>query len=238
VLATDGTMRWRGEAVAKLVGGDKVLAPRLIILADEQPQRAANSSGAGPAEPVAARHLDQHPARVGAGARGAGGARPALARGIAFQLAENARHHAAAAKVADEVKGSSTRSARQALRKLGVKFGAYHIYVPASLKPAPRELALILYTLKHGGVRQKGVAELPRIVPRAAPPSRRSGDRAPGLYASSASRSPGARAVRVDILERLADIIRPLIASNPATHQGSRSRPAPPKATASASPSR
>ena len=33
-------------------------------------------------------------------------------------------------------------------------------------------------------------------------------------------RLAGKRAVRVDILERLADIIRPLIALDPKTHQG------------------
>ena len=53
---------------------------------------------------------------------------------------------------------------RAKLRKLGVKFGAYHIYVPLALKPAPRELALILYALKNGGVRQPGVSELPHTV--------------------------------------------------------------------------
>ncbi|WP_439603522.1 hypothetical protein, partial [Devosia sp.] len=50
------------------------------------------------------------------------------------------------------------------MRKLGIKFGAYHIYLPLSLKPAPRELALILFALKHGGVRQPGVTDIPHIV--------------------------------------------------------------------------
>jgi ATP-dependent RNA helicase SUPV3L1/SUV3 len=35
ILSNDGTIRWHGEAVAKLVGGDKVLAPRVRILSDE-----------------------------------------------------------------------------------------------------------------------------------------------------------------------------------------------------------
>jgi ATP-dependent RNA helicase SUPV3L1/SUV3 len=74
------------------------------------------------------------------------------ARGIAFRLYENLGILPRSA-VADEVKGLD-QDVRGKLRKLGVKFGAYHIYVPQSLKPAPRELALILYALKHGGVRQ------------------------------------------------------------------------------------
>src|SRR5690606_31739456 len=42
----------------------------------------------------------------------------------------------------------------------------------------------------------------------------------PKLYEIAGFKVAGKRAVRVDILERLADIIRPLIALNPATHQG------------------
>ena len=35
VLATDGYVRWRGEVIANLAEGDTLLAPRLIVLADE-----------------------------------------------------------------------------------------------------------------------------------------------------------------------------------------------------------
>ena len=50
------------------------------------------------------------------------------------------------------------------------------------------------------------------------------GDCPPGtqleLFDTAGFKVAGRRAVRVDILERLADIIRPLIALNPVTHQG------------------
>ena len=51
-------------------------------------------------------------------------------------------------KIADDVKALD-QPARASLRKYGVRFGAYHIYVPALLKPAPRALATQLYALKH-----------------------------------------------------------------------------------------
>ena len=41
VLASDGTLRWTGAAVAKLVAGDDVLRPRLRLIADEQLTGAA-----------------------------------------------------------------------------------------------------------------------------------------------------------------------------------------------------
>jgi ATP-dependent RNA helicase SUPV3L1/SUV3 len=121
--------------------------------------------------------------------------------------------------VAEEVKGLD-QDVRGKLRKLGVKFGAYHIYVPQSLKPAPRELALILYALKHGGVRQPGVTELPQIVLSGRTSFLIDPEVNTKLYEVAGFKVAGRRAVRVDILERLADIIRPLIALDARHHQG------------------
>ena len=216
VLATDGYLRWRGQVIANLAEGDTVFAPRLIILADE--------SLSGPElERVQdrlnlwLRHLIntqlesvlalEAPADL-----------EGTARGIAYRLYENLGILPRAA-VAEEVKGLD-QDVRGKLRKLGVKFGAYHIYVPQSLKPAPRELALILHALKHGGVRQPGVAELPQIVLSGRTSFLIDPEVSPRLYELAGFKVAGRRAVRVDILERLADIIRPLIALNPVTHQG------------------
>jgi ATP-dependent RNA helicase SUPV3L1/SUV3 len=216
VLATDGYVRWRGQVVANLAEGDTLFAPRLIILADE--------SLSGPdLERVQdrlnlwLRHLIntqlesvlslEAPADL-----------EGTARGIAFQLYENLGILQRSA-VSEEVKGLD-QDVRGKLRKLGVKFGAYHLYVPLSLKPAPRELALILYALKHGGVRQPGISELPQIVLSGRTSFLIDPEVNPKLYELAGFKVAGRRAVRVDILERLADIIRPLIALNPVTHQG------------------
>ena len=109
---------------------------------------------------------------------------------------------------------------RAKLRKLGVKFGAYHIYVPLALKPAPRELALILYALKNGGLRQPGVSELPHTVLSGRTSFQIDPEISTKLYEVAGFKVAGKRAVRVDILERLADIIRPLIALDARRHQG------------------
>jgi ATP-dependent RNA helicase SUPV3L1/SUV3 len=98
------------------------------------------------------------------------------------------------------------------MRALGVRFGAYHIYVPALLKPAPSALLATLWALKNGGVDQPGLSDLAGLaasgrtslpVDNAIP--------AP-LYRIVGYSIAGSRAVRIDILERLADLIRPLIA--------------------------
>ncbi len=105
------------------------------------------------------------------------------------------------------------------MRKHGIKFGAYHIYLPQSLKPAPRELAIILFALKHGGIRQAGVSELPQIVLSGRTSFLIDPEVDARLYEVAGFKVAGKRAVRIDILERLADIIRPLIAFDPKKSQ-------------------
>src|SRR5690606_34006833 len=204
------------EVVANLVEGETLLAPRLIVLADE--------SLTGPA-------LERVQERLALWLRHGINtvlepivalAEPAdlegAARGIAFQLSENLGLLPRSA-VAEEVKGLD-QDVRGKMRKLGGKFGAYHTYVPLSLTPAPRELALILYALKHGGVRQPGVAELPQIVLSGRTSFLIDPEVDQRLYEVAGFKVAGRRAVRVDILERLADIIRPLIAFDPQRQQG------------------
>ena len=216
VLSTDGQLRWRGEVVASLAEGDSLFAPRLIVLADE--------SLTGPdLERVQDRinlwlrhHINtvlepvlqlEAPADL-----------EGAARGLAYRLYENLGLMPRQA-VSEEVKGLD-QDVRAKMRKLGIKFGAYHIYVPLALKPAPRELALILYGLKHGGVRQPGVSELPHTVLSGRTSFQIDPEVATKLYEVAGFKVAGRRAVRVDILERLADIIRPLIALDAKTHQG------------------
>jgi len=216
VLATDGYVRWRGQVVANLLEGEQIFTPRLLILADE--------SLTGPdLEKVQdrlnlwLRHLINTQLETVL-ALEAPADLEGSARGLAYRLYENLGILPRNA-VSEEVK-SLDQDVRGKLRKLGVKFGAYHIYVPQSLKPAPRELALILYALKHGGVRQPGVSELPHIVLSGRTSFLIDPEVNTKLYELAGFKVAGRRAVRVDILERLADIIRPLIALNPVTHQG------------------
>ena len=209
-------LRWKGGVVAEIVEGDDILAPRVLVLADES-LTGADLEKVQERLSLWLRHLintqlDQiitlkSPPEL-----------EGTARGIAFQLAE---HLGILPRqmVANDVKGLD-QDVRGRMRKLGIKFGAYHIYVPMSLKPAPRELALILHALKNGGVRQPGVSELPPIILSGRTSFETDPEVAPRLYEIAGFKLAGKRAVRVDILERLADLIRPLITLNPDTVQG------------------
>ncbi len=156
VLAQDGILRWKGEPVAKLAEGEKVLEPRLRVIADDSLAAAAREQ----VEQRLTLWIRAHVAKY-LGPLLALEAAPeltGLARGVAFQLAE-ALGVLDRGKVGEDIK-QLDQEARGALRKHGVRFGAYHVYLPLLLKPAPRALATQLWALKHGGLEQGGRDEI------------------------------------------------------------------------------
>ena len=209
VLASDGMLRWRGEVVARIADGDSVLKPRLILLADD-------ALAAGPRERVQAR-IDLWLAnRIETLLKplvdlGASETLSPTARGIAFRLVENLGV-IDRTEISEEVR-SLDQESRAGMRALGVRFGAHHIYVPSLLKPGPAALLAVLWSVKHGSSDQ--AAELVQL----AASGRTSFKVDPAipreLYRVVGYRAAGNMAVRVDILERLADCIRPLIAWRP-----------------------
>ncbi|MET3353894.1 UNVERIFIED_ORG: ATP-dependent RNA helicase SUPV3L1/SUV3 [Xanthobacter viscosus] len=211
VLTFDGTVRWTGEAVAKLIPGDEVLKPRFKIIADEHLTGPVRDQ----VEARIALWLSAHIEKLLGALTKLGTAEDitGIARGIAFQIVESLGV-LERARVAEEVKGLD-QAARATLRGYGVRFGAHHIYLPALLKPAPRSLAAELYALKHGGLAQKGLDELPHLAASGRTSIPVDHEIQKGLYRAVGFRVCGERAVRVDILERLADLIRPALAWRP-----------------------
>ena len=208
VLASDGTLRWTGAPVGKLVAGDEVLRPRVRVIADEHLTGAPRDAVEARLDAFAKSHIDKllgPLAQLAAAADVTG-----IARGVAYQLVE-ALGVLDRQRVAEEVKGLD-QPARATLRKYGVRFGAYHIYLPNQLKPAPRTLAAQLWALKNEAALTKGLDDLLHLAGsgRTSIPVDREIDA--GLYRTAGYRACGERAVRVDILERLADLIRPALA--------------------------
>jgi ATP-dependent RNA helicase SUPV3L1/SUV3 len=217
VLANDGVIRWLGEPVGRIAAGDHILKPRAKIIADE--------SLTGPLLEMVQTRLDlwqgQHVKKyLGAlDELEAGDGLEGVARGIAFQIGESLGV-LERSRVAEEMK-TLPQEARGALRKLGVRFGAYHLYLPALLKPAPRALAAQLWALKHGGLEVvKGIDEVAHLASSGRTSFAADPQVNRGLYRAAGFRVCGERAVRVDILERLADLIRPAIAYRPGVTAG------------------
>jgi len=205
VLANDGTIRWLGDPIAKLVAGEEALKPRAVVLADD----ALSAEGREAAQQRVALWLVAHvrkalgplfllaePESVPEGVRD-------LAVKLSESLGVLERE-----RVKAQVKALD-QNARGALRKIGVRFGAFYIYVPALLKPASRTLCTQLWALRRADAEKEAVAE--RLLHFASsgrtsfavePPA--SGE----VYRVAGFRLCGDRAVRVDIVERLTDLIR------------------------------
>ena len=206
-LGSDGFVRWLGEPVARLAASENALRPRLILLADEQLSGNAREHVAARLERFVNHHIatvlkpldDLTRAEDLAG----------LAKGLAFQLVE---HYGILFRrdVAEEVK-ELDQEARSSLRRLGVRFGAYHVFMPALLKPAPGELITLLWAVQNDGLDKPGYGAMVGMLAagRTAVVTDPTYERI--FYKLAGFRFLGKRAVRIDILERLADLIRPAL---------------------------
>ncbi len=208
VLASDGALRWTGAAVGKLIAGEEVLRPRARVIADEHLTGAARDAVEARLDAFVKSHIEKllGPLSQLSAAADING----IARGVAYQLVE-ALGVLDRQRVAEEVKGLD-QPARATLRKYGVRFGAYHIYLPNLLKPAPRTLAAQLWALKNESAQIKSLDDLLHLAGSGRTSIPIDKDIDAGLYRTAGYRACGERAVRVDILERLADLIRPALA--------------------------
>ncbi|SEB52424.1 ATP-dependent RNA helicase SUPV3L1/SUV3 [Nitratireductor aquibiodomus] len=212
-LDSDGLLRWLGQPIATLVAGEDALKPRIVLLADEQLTGPARDKVAARAERFVTYQVESllKPLVDLRDTESLSG----MARGIAFQLAENFgvlnRR-----TVAEDVRALD-QDARASLRRLGVRFGAYHIFVPALIKPAPAGLLSLLWALKNDAKDKPGYGDV--VTALAAGRTSIVTDPAfeKAFYGLAGYRNLGRRAVRVDILERLADLIRPALSWKPGT---------------------
>ncbi|MGJ8589547.1 MAG: helicase-related protein [Yoonia sp.] len=193
-----GGLMWGNQAVGKLVKGDDPFKPSVVAFVDEEagPDVAAKVQRrlqhfidrkiAAGFEPIIALKNDE--ALTGA------------AKGFAYRMAEGFGI-IPRGEVADEVKALD-QDARGALRKHGVRFGQFTIFLPLLLKPAATRLRLVLWSLS------KGLGEFPESPPPGLVTVPAAQDAAPGYYAMAGYRAAGERAIRIDMLERLADMLR------------------------------
>ncbi|MFD1302435.1 helicase-related protein, partial [Methylobacterium marchantiae] len=216
VLSHDGIIRWTGDPVAKLTPGDKLFEPHVRLLADEQLTGPARDK----VETRLVAWLKAYVVRllgplieIETAADLVG-----LAKGIGYQVVESLGV-LERSKVMHEMR-TLDQEGRGALRRHGVRFGAYHIFLPALLKPAPRTLAAQLWALKNGGLDQRGLDEIAHLAGSGRTSIKVDPEIAKGLYRAAGFRVCGERAVRVDILERLADLIRPAVTYVPGTTPG------------------
>ena len=193
-----GGLMWGDAAVGRLVKGAGALKPTVAAFVDEDApteiadkvarrlQHFLDRKVAALFDPLIAMQKDE--------------SLDGLARGFAFQLVESMgilpRN-----KVARDVK-ELDQTARSNLRKHGVRFGQYTIFMPAMLKPAPTRLRLVLWALwqnldEFPDSPPPGLVTIPHLpaIPN-------------DVYILAGYHPAGERAIRIDMLERLADLLR------------------------------
>ncbi len=222
-LSPTGRIVWQGSEIGRLEPGETALKPRVLILADEHLIPPNRERVAKRLDAWFATHLDSKlkPLMALSEASDLSG----LSRGLAFRLTENLgvlRRDTASAEIK-----ALDQTARGQLRKYGVRFGAFNLYFPALLKPASAELLLLLWALHGGeehGVDANDLPERPQQGLTSVPADSAIPEpywRAAGFHVA------GTRAVRIDMLERLSDLIRVRVSWKP-TEGGEA---APPGAT-------
>jgi ATP-dependent RNA helicase SUPV3L1/SUV3 len=193
-----GGLMWGEHAVGKLVAGSDPLKPRAEAFVEEE-------AGAEIVEKVSRRLQHFIDRKINTLfepliALSKDEALQGLARGFAFRMVE-ALGVIPRDAVAGEVK-ELDQDARGALRKHGIRFGQFTIFMPLLLKPAPTRLRLVLWSLA------RDLSEFPESPPPGLVTVPVAQGMPDGYHAMAGYRPAGDRAIRIDMLERLADMLR------------------------------
>ena len=214
-LSDDGTIAWRGDAVARLIAGRHMLTPEIELLPSdflETEHQAAlrrrlvqwlSDQLAGDLAPLLAVRAACEQPDV-----------PGPLRGIMFQLTEGlgaASRAAVAAQVA-ALDGAS----RKQLARFGVRLGVLHLFLPGLFTKRAIRRRAMLWRVHHGGA---ALPDLPRALLAGKPVVRlaREGTLPAGLARALSYVALGPRALRLDQAERLAAEARKLARHGPFT---------------------
>ncbi len=199
-VTEQGGLMWGEYAVGKLVAGSDALSPSVEAFVDEDAapeigEKIRRRLGHWIDRRIAAQFAPLIALRDDEALSG-------MARGIGFRLVE-ALGVLPRGDIAKDVK-ELDQAQRGGLRKHGVRFGQYTVFQPLMLKPAPTRLRLVLWSLKEGFDEfpespPPGLVTVPAV--QGAPH---------GYYSRAGYRLAGDRAIRIDMLERLADMVRGL----------------------------
>ena len=193
-----GGLMWGENALGKFLAGESPLKPTLRVFVEENVsieiqqkverrlQHFIDRKIATLFEPLLALERDDQLS--------------GLARGFAFTLVEN--FGLVPRESVSETVKSLDQDARATLRKHGVRFGQHTIFMPLLLKPAPTRLRLVLWSLTNN------IDEFPTAPPPGLVTVPTESLALSGVDTMSGYRNAGDRAIRVDMLERLADLLR------------------------------
>jgi len=212
---TRSTITWRGIAIARIVRGPEILAPKAVVTPTPLLQGDQLAQVQNRVDRWLTNHLGETLAPLLALKEAVNGAKDAagkdmidgMARGIAFQMLEKLGT-IPRRMIARDFR-SVTSEGRFQMKQLGIWLGAASLYIPALLKPAPAQLRLFLWALFNDrehlpNIPPAGLCTI-AIDPVAPQP----------FYEVSGYRIVGRNAVRLDMLERLANAARDISLKGP-----------------------
>ncbi|WP_138469487.1 helicase-related protein [Poseidonocella sp. HB161398] len=193
-----GGLMWGEHAVGKLAVGAETLKPQVKAFVDEE-------AGAEVAQKVQRRLQHFIDRKINAAfepllAMSRDEALSPAARGFAFRLTEG-QGIIPRDQIAQEVKALDQETRGQ-LRKHGVRFGQFTIFLPLLLKPAPTRLRLVLWAL------DSNLDDFPSAPPPGLVTVPTDEHVPEGYHPMAGYRPAGVRSIRIDMLERLADLLR------------------------------
>jgi ATP-dependent RNA helicase SUPV3L1/SUV3 len=192
-----GQIWWRDAPVGKLTAGVDILSPKVTPLVDSEVGLEVTQNIKRRLDHFLTRTIDKQfepllnmrsdEALVG------------ISKGVAYRIIE-ALGLVPRNEISDDVKALE-QSDRSLLRKHGIRFGQFTIFHYLMLKPAPTKLRLLLWSLFSNIIYAvpppAGVVTIPKAEPASL-----------DYYLRAGYKLVGNRALRVDMLERLADLIR------------------------------
>jgi len=188
-LSPEALVLWHDEPVARLLAGPEVLKPAVEPLPSDLLEPAQRDR-------IRKRLSDWLSGVIADAFRPLMAAREAelkgASRGLVHQLAEamgSLPRHGAGQQVQALIEAD-----RKALARLGIRFGVESVYLPALLKPAVQSLRALLWAVRAGQPAPEPPGE--RVAIQAEHPI--------AFYEAVGYRVLGAKAIRVDMLERFA----------------------------------
>lgn len=205
-LHDDLRIWWGGAAIAKLIAGPTPLSPAVWLLGAEDAPAPARDKAKERLTAWAGQHIKEQIAPLkGLSDAVEDGSLVGLARGVAFRLVEGLGS-VDRRDIASDIRALSQEE-RRALRDRGVRFGEFALFMPDLVRPKPARLCALL--LAAGPTTADPEPDMPILLPPAGRTSMPSQPRYTAQdYAAAGYHLCGSQAVRFDILERLAQLIR------------------------------
>ena len=194
----DGTITWNGHVVGRASAGPSLFVLKVEALVSEEAAREVRERVERRLSAFMEQTIDATCGQLLS--MRADEEISGQARGFTYRLVE-ALGVIKRSEVWEEVRALD-QDQRKGLRKHGVKFGQYCIFVPSVLKPLATRVRWLLWSLSQGAAGNSFAPPTGLVTIPSAPNASIGDHLLSGYYPL------GERAIRVDMLERLADMLR------------------------------